>query len=495
MKQWTDIRTRVLNEGVSKRRILQETGMHWKTLEKILAHGQPPGYRQKASRSRPKVGPFLNRIEDILRADNSLPKKQRHTAQRIFERIRQEGYEGQYGAVKEAVRELRTRLQDVFFPLYHPPGEAQVDFGYALATIGGVMKKVAFFVMALPYSDALFVKAYERECTETFWDGHVQAFKFFGGVPRRITYDNSRVMIAQILGAHKRKLTEGFLQLQSHYLFKEHFCCVRRANEKGVVEALVKYARNNFFVPVPQANSMHELNNHLYDCCRNDLQRRLRGRSASKEERLNEDREAFLELPPAFDACRKETTRPNRYSLVRFRTNDYSVPNCYAHHPVTVKGYVDEICIYHEDALIAQHQRIWEREQVSLKPEHYLGLLEKRPGALDAALPFVDWELPNCFELLRKRMETRWGRGKGTKEYIEVLRLMETRSLPKLTRAIQRALEVQGCTREVVAQYLFSDDPAFIPRFCLDGHPHLQTVQIQSADISLYASLLEGGAL
>ncbi|MDP8244833.1 MAG: hypothetical protein P9L94_12175 [Candidatus Hinthialibacter antarcticus] len=144
--------------------------------------------------------------------------------------------------------------------------------------------------------------------------------------------------------------------------------------------------------------------------------------------------------------------------------------------------------------MIAQHQRIWEREQVAFKPEHYLGLLEKRPGALDAALPFVDWALPDCFDILRRRMEARWGRGKGTREYIDVLRLMETRSLSELTRAIQRALEVQGSTREVVAQYLFSDDPAFIPRFCLDGHPHLQAVQIQSADSSQYSSLLEGGA-
>jgi transposase len=494
MKQWTEIRTRVLNEGVSKRQILQETGMHWKTLEKILTNEQPPGYRRNQPRNKPKIGPYRDRIEKILQDDMDLPKKQRHSAQRIYERIQQEGYAGKYGAVKEEVREIKSRLKKVFFPLHHPPGEAQVDFGYALAKVGGALKKVAFFVMALPYSDALFVKAYERECTETFWDGHVHAFQLFGGVPRRITYDNSRVMIAKILGAHKRELTEGFLQLKSHYLFQEHFCCVRRANEKGVVEALVKYARLHFFVPAPQVNNLKELNAYLQDRCEQDRRRRLRGRSGTKEERLKDDREAFLPLPAAFDACRKKTTRPTRYSLVRFHTNDYSVPTRYAHHPVTVKGYVDDVRIYYEDRLIAEHERIWDREQVSLKPEHYLGLLENRPGALDFAQPFVEWDLPECFEILRRRMEIRWGRGKGTKEYIDVLRLLEARSLSDLTRAIERTLEIQGCTREIVAQYLYSDDPEFIPRFCLDGHPHLKTVAVQSSNVSAYSSLLEGGA-
>ena len=123
-----------------------------------------------------------------------------------------------------------------------------------------VLRKVAFFVMALPYSDAVFVQAFERECTETFWEGHVQAFGFFGGVPRRITYDNTKVAVAQILGGGKeRRLTHGFLQLKSHYLFAHHFCRIRRGNEKGVVEGLVKFTRLNFFVPVPQVRGLPAL--------------------------------------------------------------------------------------------------------------------------------------------------------------------------------------------------------------------------------------------
>jgi len=137
--------------------------------------------------------------------------------------------------------------------------------------------------LALPYSDAGFVMAFERECTETFWEGHVRAFEFLGGVPRRITYDNTKVAVAQILGGGKdRRLTRGFLQLKSHYLFDHRFCRVRRANEKGVVEGMVKYARLNYFVPVPQVRDWDELNGRLERQCQEDLQRETKQWGASK---------------------------------------------------------------------------------------------------------------------------------------------------------------------------------------------------------------------
>ena len=169
------------------------------------------------------------------------------------------------------MRELTQRQQEVFVPLVHRPGEAQMDFGHALVKRNGVLRKVAFFVMALPYSDAVYVQAFERECTETFWEGHVQAFAFFGGVPRRITYDNTKVAVSQILG-RERRLTRGFLQLKSHHLFDHHFCHVRRGNEKGVVEGLVKFTRLNFFVPVPQVRDFDELNAFLRERCEADRQ-------------------------------------------------------------------------------------------------------------------------------------------------------------------------------------------------------------------------------
>src|SRR3954468_6946266 len=236
MLQWTEIRRRVLVDGVSKRQILRETGMHWTTLEKILQHSQPPGYRADKPRPKPKLGPYLDRIAQILEADKQAPRKQRHTAKRIYQRLGEEGYGGGYTVVKEVVRDLRLKGREVFVPLVHRPGEAQGDFGEAVVKAAGQLRKAAFLVMALPHSDAFFVRTYDRECTEMFWDGHARAFDYFGGVPRRITYDNSRVMVARIIAPPQREQPEAFLQLASHYLFAHHFCRVERPNEKGVVE-------------------------------------------------------------------------------------------------------------------------------------------------------------------------------------------------------------------------------------------------------------------
>ena len=192
MDWWTEIRLEVLRGERSKREILRREGIHWETLKKILEHSEPPGYRMKRSRPKPKIGAYLEHIAQIIEEDKALPKKQRHTAKRIYERLKEMGYEGKYTQVKEAVREIARLRREVFMPLIHRPGEAQVDFGYALAKVGGVLRKVAFFVMVLPHSDAFFLMAFERECTESYWEGHVRAFEFFGGVAQRISYDNSR---------------------------------------------------------------------------------------------------------------------------------------------------------------------------------------------------------------------------------------------------------------------------------------------------------------
>ncbi len=207
MEEWTEIRLRVLNDKASKREILREKGMHWKTWEKIFSYSELPGYRMESERPKPKIGPFLERISEILESDKEVPKKQRHTAKRIYEGIKEEGYQGKYTQVKEAVSELKSKAREVFVPLTHGPGEAQVHFGEAAVKVSGDLRKVHFLVMALPYSDVFFVIAFERECTETWWEGHVRAFEFFEGVPRRISYDNTKVFVSQIL--HRRLKREA----------------------------------------------------------------------------------------------------------------------------------------------------------------------------------------------------------------------------------------------------------------------------------------------
>ena len=496
MEQWKSIRMQVLRGEVSKREIIKRTGMHWSTLEKILRHSEPPGYRMKQERPKPKLGPYLDRISQILESDKEMPKKQRHTAKRIYERLVEEGYQGKYTVVKDAVREMKQRGREVFMPLVHQSGEAQVDFGYALAKLSGVLRKLAFFIMALPYSDAFFAMFFERECTETFWEGHVRAFEFFGGVPRRISYDNSRVMVTTITGPHQRSLTDGFLQLQSHYLFEAHFCRVRRANEKGVVEGGVKYVRSNFLVPVPQVRDLDELNDILVEKCREDLKRRLRGKGAPKSELLQEDRASFLSLPASrFDACRKRSTTANSLSLVRFDDNDYSVPVRFAHHPIAVKGYVDRVTLCHKGERVAEHKRSWKKEGTFFDPIHYLPLLERKPGALDYSLPLTGLNLPECFSTLRLRLESEYEKeSEGVREYIRVLRLLEDHSMPTVQRAVEKALKVRAYRFEAVRHFLRSHSTFSPPAFRLDGREHLAFVRVASPDISAYRALLsEGG--
>jgi transposase len=492
MEEWLRIRMRV-RQGASIRSIQRETGLHFQTVKKILSHPEPPAFNCPA-RAKPKIGPYLDRIAGILEADTSLPKKQRHTAKRIFEVLQAEGYPGGYTAVKDAVRELRRTGQEVFMPLVHRPGEAQVDFGQALVKMDGVLRKVMFFTMGLPFSDGMFVAAYPRECTETFQDGHVRAFAFFGGVPRRISYDNAPTSVSQIIGTRGRKLTDGFMQLQSHYLFEEHFCRVRRANEKGVVEGQVKFARLNYFVPVPEVKDFEELNAYLEQRCREDLGRKLRGKGATKAELLKEDQAAFLPLPGApFDACRKASTAVDKLSLVRFDCNDYSVPVRFAHHTVVVKGYVDNVRICRKDAVLAEHARLWDREAIAFEPTHYLALLERKPGAFDHARPLCEWGLPECFAVLRRRLEQEH-LAQGTREFIRVLRLLEKYPVEKVARAVGQALRLHRCNRDVVAQYLYPDEPATPPTFSLDGREHLQGVTVHAPDVSAYACLLGGPA-
>jgi transposase len=490
MEEWLQIREQVLVEGVAKRQVLRDTGMHWQTLQKVLTHSIPPGYRLSEPRPEPKLGPFKDRISQIIESDKDAPKKQRHTAKRIFERLREEGYTGGYTQVKTAVVDIKQTKQEVFVPLIHRPGEAQVDFGYALAKIAGVLTKIVFMVMCLPHSDGVYVQAFPRICTEVLWEGHIRAFFFFGGVPCRITYDNERILVAGILRQRDRKLTDGFLQLKSHYLFNHHFCLVRRPNEKGVVESMVRYTRSNYLVPVPEVRDLEELNTYLETRCREELARTVRGKKASKAELLKQDQAAFRSLPDQpFEACRKLSTAADSLSLVRFDHNQYSVPVDYAHGTVVIKGYTDRVDICKLNEKIASHRRLWDKNDVSFEPVHYLRLLERKPGALDHARPLEGWELPECFSVLRHRLENDLS-GEGTREYIRVLRLLERHDLNAVKRAVEEGLKINAHTRDAIAQFLFPRENWSLTLFRLDGRDHLRGVKVGVSDICDYNQLL-----
>ena len=211
------VRHFVFIEGNSRREAARVFGLSRETVSKMCRFSLPPGYTRTKPVTKPKLGTLLPVIDAILEADRTAPVKQRHTAKRIFERLRDEhGYAGGLTVVKDYVRIARGRLRETFVPLAHPPGHAQVDFGEAVGVIGGVRQKIHFFCMDLPQSDAPFVKAYPAETTEAFLDGHVAAFAFFGGVPLSILYDNTTIAVAKICGDGKRERTRAFTELQSH---------------------------------------------------------------------------------------------------------------------------------------------------------------------------------------------------------------------------------------------------------------------------------------
>jgi len=491
MEQWTDVRRAVLVEGISKREACRRFGIHWDTLQRVLAHSSPPVYQRVTKPDRPVIGPWLGRLEELLEANRDLPRKQRYTVKRMWDTLCGEGFAGGYTTVKDAVRLLRKAApKEVFMPLTQPPGEAQVDFGYALARIGGRLTKVAFFVMSLVHSDAMFVMAFPRECTEAFAEAHLKAFAFFGFVPRRITYDNTKVAVAKILGAHERKLTVAFGRLVSHHLFTPHFCRVRRANEKGVVEGSVKYSRLNFFVPVPHVQDFAELNRHLRACCESDMTRRLRGKTLSKKQLLEEDKVAGLSIPAdRFDPRRQASTTATSESLVRFDTNDYSVPVEYGHRPVVIKASVDTVSLYHAGRRIARHERCWQRERQLFDPTHYLALLERKPGSLDHARPLANWKLPEEFAALRRRLEA--GRGDGAKEYIRVLLLLREYPLERVAIAVRHALRWTAPTADAIKQLLIPVERPELKTFRLAGREHLSGVKVAATDLRIYSRLRE----
>jgi transposase len=274
-------------------------GLHRETVSKMLRFSVPPGYRRSEPVRRPKLDAFTGVIDRILEEDRSAPRKQRHTAKRIFERLRDEhGFEGGYTIVKDYVRERRLRSREVFVPLAHDPGHAQVDFGEAKVVVAGVERKAHFFAMDLPHSDACFLKAYPAEISEAFCDGHVASFAFFGGVPRSILYDNTTLAVARILGDGTRQRTRIFSELQSHYLFADRFGRPGKGNDKGKVEGLIGYARRNFLVPIPRFESFEALNTHLEARCRERQGARLRGHEETIATRMARDRAAFLPLSP-----------------------------------------------------------------------------------------------------------------------------------------------------------------------------------------------------
>ncbi len=470
-------------------------GLSRDTVLKMCRFSLPPGYTRSKPVARPKLDAMLPVIDAILEEDRTGPVKQRHTAKRIFERLRDEhGFSGGYTIVKDYVRLARSRSRETFVPLSHPAGHAQVDFGEAIGIIGGVRQKIHFFCMDLPQSDAPFVKAYPAETTEAFLDGHVSSFGFFGGVPLSILYDNLKIAVARICGDGRRERTRAFTELVSHYLFQDRFGRPGKGNDKGKVEGLVKYARSNFMTPIPVAASFDALNAMLADRCRARQADRAGRHSETIGERLAADLEAFRELPAtALEPCEKRAARVSSTALVRYRGNDYSVPTSHGFQEVLVKGFVDHVVIVFAGRQIARHQRAYGTGTFVFDPLHYLALIETKPNALDQAAPLQGWDLPEVFQHMRHLLEARMG-NRGKREFIQILRLLEAMPQAVVTAAVIQAIQLGAIGFDAVKQIALARIERRPPRLDLSAYPHLPRTDVRTTSAADYTALIPGRA-
>ena len=490
VESYAAVRRFVFVEGHSQREAAWVFGLHRETVSKMCRFSLPPGYRRTKPVGKPKLGPLLPVIDAILDADRTAPVKQRHTAKRIFERLRDEhGFAGGYTVVKDHVRISRARGRETFVPLAHPPGHAQVDFGEAVGIIGGVRRKMHFFCMDLPQSDSCFVKAYPRETTEAFLDGHVAAFVFFGGVPRSILYDNLKIAVAKICGDGKRERTRAFTELCSHYLFADRFGRPGKGNDKGKVEGLVKHARSHFMTPIPEAASFEDFNARLLERCRARQGERAGRHAETIGERLVADTAALRPLPATpLEPCEKRAGRVSSTALVRYRTNDYSVPTHFGFQDVIVKGFVDEVVILCGGNEIARHPRSYAEGAFIADPLHYLALIETKPNALDQAAALQGWDLPEVFQHLRHLLEARMG-NRGKREFIQVLRLMEAMPKEVVTFAVTQAIHLGAAGFDAIKLIALARIERRPARLDLTAYPHLPKMDVKTTRAADYAVL------
>ena len=490
VESYAAVRRFVFVEGRSQREAARVFGLSRETVTKMCLFSLPPGYTRTKPVGKPKLGPLLPVIDAILEADRTAPVKQRHTAKRIFERLRDEhGFGGGYTVVKDYVRLCRAQGRETFVPLAHPPGHAQVDFGEAVGVIGGVRQKMHFLCMDLPQSDACFVKAFPRETTEAFLDGHVSAFAFFGGVPQSILYDNTTIAVAKILGDGKRERTRAFTELVSHYLFADRFGRPGKGNDKGKVEGLVKHARMKFMTPIPHAASYDAFNAELAERCRARQGERAGRRAETIGERLVADTLALRALPPVpLEPCEKRAGRVSSTALVRYWTNDYSVPTSYGFQDVVVKGFVDEVVILCGGREIARHLRSYGEGVFVSNPLHYLALIEMKPGALDQAAALQGWELPQVFHHLRHLLEARMG-NRGKREFIQVLRLLEAMPKDVVTFAVTEAIHIGAAGFDAVKLIALARIERRPARLDLAAYPHLPKMDVKTTAAADYAVL------
>lgn len=446
MDDYEAIRRAYFLEGQSIREISRDQH-HGRTLvRKAIAQAEPQGYRLTQSREAPVLALYKLKIEELLKESKELPRKQRYTAHKIFELIQKTGYSGSEGSVHHYICQWKKAQSHAaaFLPLEFEAGQdAQVDWGEAQVEIGGVRMTVQVFVMRLNYSKARFVMAFPFQKQEAFFEGHIQGNHFFGGVARRITYDNLKTAVFRVLEGHNRQEQTAFKTFRSYYLFESRYCTPAQGHEKGGVENDVGYVQRNFFSPIPHAASFADLNEQLRQMCLDNLQRKVRGQDELVAELCRSERGALLALPATdYPACTLHVVKVNPYSLVVFETNRYSVPTTYVGKQLVLRAFSFRVELLSLDKVVATHLRCFGREQDILIPQHYLDLLEQRPGAFEHALPMRRWskQWPPEYDQLLAELRQRLPEGRGIREFVAVLKLHQEYPAEQVEKAVRQAL-------------------------------------------------------
>jgi transposase len=436
------------------RGVAKELGVHRRMVREALASAVP-GERKVAVREKPKLGPVVSFINTILEADQKAPRKQRHTAHRIWRRMCEETPELKVSesTVRRYVRERKHEMgligRETFIPQSYRFGEeAQVDWYEAYADLDEERQKHYIFCMRSMASGGAFHRAYPHASQQAFLEAHELAFHYFGGVFATVRYDNLSSAVKKILRGHQREETERFIAFRSHWGYQSEFCNPGRGNEKGGVEGEGGYFRRNHLVPVPKARNLEDLNRQILEASQDYDRRVISGKNMTVGEAMHLEREHLLPLAlEGFQLAGVHFPSVNTHAMVKVLTNFYSAPL-----PVGVevqaKVYPANVEIWHQGKCVARHERSFGRCEKVLDLEHYLEVLLKKPGALAGSTPLEQWRKkgrwPESYDKLWKILKERHGKQDGTRAMIELIMLGRAHGYRELEQAVGQALDL-GC--------------------------------------------------
>ncbi len=504
VEQFEQIRRDRDREGLSIRGLAMRHGVHRRTVKQALVSPLPPARRTPVGRPAPKLGAYRAVIDEWLWADRDAPRKQRHTARRIYRRLVDEhGADVAESTVRQYVhcrrRELGFAVGDVFVPQAHAPGvEAEVDWGQAVVVLGGVAVTVHLFVMRASFSGAAFCQASLVETQQAFLELHVQAFEWFGGVFQETRFDNLKSAVKKVLKGRRRVESDRFVALRSHYLFQSQFMTpgIEGAHEKGGVEGEVGRYRRNHLVPVPDLVDLGELNAMLLAGCEADLARRIDGRQQTVRDAWAAERLLLLALPAdRFDCCETAAPRVDAKSLVTIRQNRYSVPVALAGLKVSARIGAREVTINHGGREVARHERLHGKFGTSAQLDHYLELLARKPGGLERSVALAQerdrgrW--PDCFDQFWTLLIDRYGRSDAARQMVDVVLLCRDHGPDQIVMALSGALTagaIDGRAVAILARRAESTAQTVAP--LTDLAPRLAAHQRPAPDLADYDQLI-----